>query len=278
MPMPLREGTHIYVERKAFKPGYAMPSMEMATDHYSLSYIISGERSNITPLGTYNYGGGMVAGSPPFTYSRTVARSQDTYERILIKFAPEYVELFIKEVGQQIFDGIYEKRIFRFSQEGQSRIEKLFLEMVDEFEKDSPYAEFILQGMLFRLLLAIWEEQLPEEGVELHPSPLTPPIVDVLSFIENEYYRNPSLEEAAQVANFSPAYFSRMFHTQMGKSYSEYLSNVKLRHVSILLTQTDKSIMEIAQDTGFCHGNYLNEQFKKKMGMTPGQFRKNQKK
>lgn len=278
MPMPLREGTHIYVERKTLEPGYAMPSMEMATDHYSLSYIISGERSNITPLGTYHYGSGMVAGSPPFTYCRTVARSQDTYERILIKFAPEYVELFIKEVGQQVFDGIYEKKIFSFSGEGQSRIKKLFFEMVEEFEKDSPYTEFILQGMLFRLLLAIWEEQLPEEGVVLHPSPLTPSIVDVLSFVENEYYKNPSLEEAAQVANFSPAYFSRMFHTQMGKSYSEYLSSVKLRHVSILLTQTNKSIMEIAQETGFCHGNYLNEQFKKKMGMTPGQFRKNQKK
>jgi len=32
--------------------------------------------------------------------------------------------------------------------------------------------------------------------------------------------------------------------------------------------------MEIAEETGYCHGNYLNSQFKKKVGMTPGQYRK----
>lgn len=276
MPIPLKEGTHIHVERKAFTPGYAMPSMEMATDHYNIGYVISGERSLITPHGTYNYGKGMAACSPPFVYGRTVAGSQDIYERILIKFSPEFIAPFIKEVGQPIFDGMYEKkRVFRFLEEGRARIEKMFLDMVVEFEKDSPHKEFILQGMLFRLLLAVWEEQLPEEGAQLHKSPVSPTIVDVLSFIENEYYRNPSLEEAAQVANFSPAYFSRIFHAQVGKSYSEYLNNVKLKAVQVLLTRTDKSIMEIAQEVGYCHGNYLNEQFKKKVGMTPGKYRRN---
>ena len=91
---------------------------------------------------------------------------------------------------------------------------------------------------------------------------------------ENFYYRNPSLEETAGAANFSAPYFSRLFHAQMGKSYSEYLNHVKLRHVCILLAQTSLSVMEIAQETGFCHGNYLSEQFKRKMGMTPGQFRR----
>ena len=33
-------------------------------------------------------------------------------------------------------------------------------------------------------------------------------------------------------------------------------------------------LMEIAQETGFCHGNYLSQQFKRKTGMTPAQFRK----
>ena len=274
MAIPLKEGTHFYIEKKGFQPGYAMPSMEMATDHYEVAYIISGERSTITTMASYNYGAGMVTCSPPFEYLKTVARSQEPYERILIKYTPEFIIPFIESVGQQVFDKLYEQRIFCFSKDTRERMKEMFEEILAEYEKDRPYNEFILQGMLFRLLVTIWEERLPEEGVEQYETPLTPPIVDVVSFIENEYYRNPSLEEAAHVANFSPAYFSRMFHAQMGKSYSEYLNNVKLRHVSILLTQTDKSIMEIAQETGFCHGNYLNEQFKKKMGMTPGQFRK----
>lgn len=277
MALPLKEGTHIYVERKAFDAAYVMPAMEMATDHYSLSYIISGDRATITPSGTFSYHAGMVTGSPPFRYARTVSKSDVPYERILIKFSPEIVTPFIEKVGQQIFDGIYEQVFFSFSEDSRVKIEKMFFDMLYEYEKETPYREFILQGMLFRLLLFIWEERIPEEGVNTAKTTLTPPIVEAISYIEKSYYQNPSLEETANVAGFSPAYFSRLFHTQMGKSYSEYLSSVKLHHASIMLVQTDKSIMEIAQETGFCHGNYLNELFKKKMGMTPGQFRKRKK-
>ncbi|MBQ8040994.1 MAG: helix-turn-helix transcriptional regulator [Lachnospiraceae bacterium] len=277
MALPLKEGTHIYVERKAVDAAYVMPAMEMATDHYSLSYIISGDRATITPSGTFSYHAGMVTGSPPFRYARTVSKSDVPYERILIKFSPEIVTPFIEKVGQQIFDGIYEQVFFSFSEDSRVKIEKMFFDMLYEYEKETPYREFILQGMLFRLLLVIWEERIPEEGVNTAKTTLTPPIVEAISYIEKSYYQNPSLEETANVAGFSPAYFSRLFHTQMGKSYSEYLSSVKLHHASILLVQTDKSIMEIAQETGFCHGNYLNELFKKKMGMTPGQFRKRKK-
>lgn len=277
MALPLKEGTNIYAERKSFNADYVMPSMEMATDHYSLGYIISGDRATITPSGTFSYHAGMVTASPPFRYCRTVSKSDEPYERILIKFSPEFATPFLEQVGQQIFDGIYEQVFFSFAEEEQKKIEKMFTDIVEEYEKEMPYREFILQGMLFRLLLTVWEAKIPINGEKIVKTELTPPIVEAISHIEKYYHQNPSLEETAKVAGFSPAYFSRLFHTQMGKSYSEYLSSVKLHHASILLVQTDKSIMEIAQETGFCHGNYLNELFKKKVGMTPGQFRKRKK-
>lgn len=277
MALPLREGTHVYVERKTFDADYMMPAMEMATDHYSISYIISGDRATVTPFGTFGYHAGMVTVLPPFRYGRTVSKSDEPYERILIKFSPEFAVPFIEQVGQQIFDGIYEQVFFSFPPQGQKKVEKIFMDIVEEYEKEMPYREFILQGMLFRLLLTVWEEKIPVEGENTAKMQLTPPIVEAISYVEKSYYQNPSLEEAAKVAGFSPAYFSRLFHTQMGKSYSEYLCNVKLHHASVLLVKTDKSVMEIAQETGFCHGNYLNELFKKKTGMTPGQFRRRKK-
>lgn len=274
MAMPLPKGVNINVERKAFGVGYAMPSMEMATDHYSVSYIISGDRKSIAPMGTYSAHMGEVTTLPPYIYHRTVAESDTPYERILIKFSPEFAAPFIEEVGQQVFDELYEKNVFCFTDDVREKIKALFLDIAEEFKKEGPYKEFILKGMLFRILITIWENKLDSEGEVIHETPLTPPIVDAISYIENYYYRNPSLEETAAAANFSPAYFSRLFSAQVGKSYSEYLNSVKLHHVSILLAQTDKTIMEIAQETGYCHGNYLNDQFKKKMGMTPGEFRK----
>lgn len=274
MAIPLREGTNILVERKRFGKSYAMPSMEMATDHYSIGYTISGDRRTIMPTGTFSYHSGDVSMLRPFIYHRTIADSEEVYERILIKFSPEYIKPFTETVGQQILDSLYDSRVCHFTKETSEKIKKMFFEMAEEYEKEKPYREFVLQGMLFRLLLTVYEEALPSKEETLHRTPLTPSIMEALMYIEHNYAASPSLAEAAQVANFSPSYFSRLFQSQLGMPYSDYLNNVKIRHAQILLTQTEHSLMEIAQETGFCHGNYFSAQFKKKVGMTPGRYRR----
>lgn len=274
MASSMREGEHIYVERKMLGVNYSMAVMKISRDYYEVGYIISGDRKTITPTEIYYYGAGTVGFTHPYIYHRTMAASDVPYERILIKFTADFAKPFIEEMGQQTFERLYEQRICRFAPEAQEKIFRMFLEMAEEFEKDNPHKEFILQGMLFRLLLTVHQEKLPDMNVTQSLTTLTPPIMDAIVFIEDNYTKNPTLEEAAQMAGFSPAYFSRLFSAQMGKSYTDYLDNVKIRHVQILLTQTKKTIMEIAEEVGYCHGNYLNSQFKKKVGMTPGQYRK----
>lgn len=277
MARPLPEGVQIWVEHKSFQPDYAMPSMEMAPDYYEIGYVISGARKCITPTSTYRYQAGDVGLTPPFVYHRTLAESDEPYERILIKFTAEVMEPFFEQAGRKIFDDIYEHKICRFTEADSTWIEKLFWDMAEEFEREGerPYRQLLLQGMLWRLLVAVWERMLPAEEISQNRTPLTPQVMDAIYYMENFYYRDPTLEETAKVVNFSAAYFSRLFHMQTGKSYTEYLDAVKLRHASSLLTQTDKSIMKIAQETGYCHGNYFSEKFKKAYGMTPSEYRQN---
>ena len=274
MPEPMKNGAHISVERKSLGTSYSMKTLEMAMDYYELGYIISGDRKVITPTETYFVSAGGVGLTPPYIYHKTMAASDELYERILIKFTPEYVEPFIEEVGLALFEQLYEQKICYFTENTRKKVEQLFMEMVEEAQKEHPHREFFLQGMLFRLLYTIYEERLPAEGIVQNVTPLTPPIMDAIVFVEAQYANNPSLEEAAAVAGFSAAYFSRLFSSQLGMSYTEYLDNIKIRHAQILLAQSKKSIMEIAGETGYCHGNYLNSQFKKKVGMTPGEYRK----
>lgn len=273
MARPLKKGTHIYVEHRQIGASYAMPSMEIATDHYSLGYTVSGDRKCIMSRFSYSFHAGDVSMMAPYLYHQTFPESDTPYESILIKFAPEFIEPFIAEFGQPLFDELYEKHVCHFAPDSKAKIERLFFDMNDEFKKSSPHREFILQGMLFHLLTVIWDEAL-DEALSLHPVPLTAPILDAVAYLERSYRENPSVADAARVANFSTGYFSRLFAAQLGKSYTDYLDSIKLRHVTTLLIQTDKSIMEIAQETGYCHGNYLCEKFRKKMGMTPSEYRR----
>lgn len=273
MPRPIPAGQHITVERNLRPADYCMPSLEMATDHYTVGFIISGDRRAITPLSSYCYHAGDVAMSPPFIYHRTLSDSDAPYDGYLIKYTPEFIQPFIDRVGKNIFDELYEQRVCHFTPDMQVKIEQLFADMLEEYRKQTPYKEVILQGMLFRLLTMIYENKLKGDTIRFK-SPLTPPIIDTIYYIENHYHRKLTLSALAKQVHLSEAYFSRLFTAQLGMSFTDYINNVRLRHVQILLTQTDKSIMEIALACGYCHGDYLSAQFKLKTGMTPTQFRK----
>ena len=276
MPNPLPDGQQIIVHHGLFEEHYRMDSLQMSTDHYNIGMTLQGHRRTITPLYSYPYKAGDVAVAPPFMFHRTISESDDPYERIMIKFTPKFVEPFIKEVGAPVFNQLYETLVYHFTKESQQKIKMLLFDMLSEYEKNTPYKEFILQGMLFRILITVWEEHIPSKPV-LTPSPLSPQIIDAIAYMENHYKLQPSMQEVAQYVGFSAGYFSRLFHAQLGMTYSAYLNNIQIRHVQMLLANSDMSIMEIAHETGYCHGDYLSAQFRKKVGMTPSQYRKNAK-
>lgn len=274
MPQPIPEGQHFTIKHSLLPGDYQMPSLQMASDHYSIGYMVSGSRRCITPTQTYTYHSGDVSMSSPYIYHRTVPEADTPYERFLIKFTPEFAAPFISHVGQHIFDELFRLKVCRFHTASQEKIKRMYVEMDEEYQKDTPYKEFILQGMLFRLLCTVWEERVIEETPAITPSPLTKPMTDAIYYIETHYNQNLTLAEAARTACLSEAYFSRQFRAQLGISFSEYVSNVRIHYAKVLLSQTKKSITEIALETGFCSGDYLCTQFKAKTGMTPSAFRK----
>lgn len=273
MPTPLPSGQQIVVTHIHFKEPYHMDSMQMATDHFNISITLQGRRRTITPLYAYSYQAGDVALLPPYILHRTISEYNEPYERIMIKFAPEFVVPFIQEVGQLEFNRLYQTFVYHFTATSQDKLKKLFFDILEEYQKNTPYKEFIMQGMLFRIFTTILEEYIPTE-TDKHPKLLSPQIMDAIVYMEKHYKEQPSLEEVASHAGFSAGYFSRLFHSQLGMPYNTYLNNIQLRHVRILLATTDMSVLEIAHETGYCHSEYLSAQFKKKTGMTPSQYRR----
>lgn len=274
MPKPLPSNCHFYIERKLRASEYEMPGLEAATDHYSIGYSVSGDRIFITPTTTYTLHAGEIGTIPPFLYHKNGPASDAPYDRFLIKFTLEFIKPFTDRFGQQTIEQIYTYPSHRFSTSTQNKILQLFDDMLSIYHTPSAYSDFRLQGMLFELFFIILEDSLPQRNEAYHPTSLTPPIIDALYFIEHHYSENLSLDIVARIAGFSSGHFSRLFQTQLGKSYSEYVTAVRLKHVKELLLTTNKSITEIALDTGYSHASNLTEQFKKKIGMTPLSYRK----
>ena len=83
-----------------------------------------------------------------------------------------------------------------------------------------------------------------------------------------------SLNTAAQVANISANHFSAMFSQNMGQTFIEYLTSLRMQHARELLRCTGKRSSEIAAEVGYKDAHYFSYLFKKTQGMTPSEYRK----
>lgn len=62
--------------------------------------------------------------------------------------------------------------------------------------------------------------------------------------------------------------------TMIGRSPGEELIRIRFSQVERLLAQTDLTLDAIAERAGFKHPQYMAEAFRKRFGMTPGEYRK----
>jgi len=96
----------------------------------------------------------------------------------------------------------------------------------------------------------------------------------VLTYINDNLYRQIRLEEVAEQEYMSPQYFSKYFKRKTGYGFLEYLNSLRLEKAVRSLIYTDDSIVKIALDHGFANSKSFNAAFKKKFQDTPGNFRK----
>ena len=74
--------------------------------------------------------------------------------------------------------------------------------------------------------------------------------------------------------HFQRDYFNRLIRSKTRMTYSEYLQSIRLEQAKRMLIETDLTISEIAEQTGYHNKGYFYRIFTKKYNMTPGEYRK----
>ena len=98
-------------------------------------------------------------------------------------------------------------------------------------------------------------------------------ITAVMTYINNHYREELSLEAVAQFAGFSRYYFSRSFKRQTGYSFKDYLCQKRLQVAMDLLIRSNRSMRDVAIDSRFGSVATFNRVFREKKGCTPTQYR-----
>ncbi|MCR8629845.1 helix-turn-helix domain-containing protein [Paenibacillus radicis (ex Xue et al. 2023)] len=98
-------------------------------------------------------------------------------------------------------------------------------------------------------------------------------IEQVVHIIEENYNKDVTLEMCAAALNYHPYYISKVFRSQTGVTFSDYLHKFRMDMAKKWLVDTDMRINEIAKQLGFYNAQNFIRSFRKLEGLTPGRYR-----
>ena len=97
---------------------------------------------------------------------------------------------------------------------------------------------------------------------------------DAKAFIDENYrHDDMSLNMVAAQVNISPSYFSTIFSSEMGQTFVEYLTHVRLEKAKELLMCSNMRTAEIGYEVGYKDSHYFSYIFKKVVGCSPKEYR-----
>lgn len=98
-------------------------------------------------------------------------------------------------------------------------------------------------------------------------------IKSICDYIAVHIREKISLSQIAAQAGYTEYYFSHKFKKEIGLSVSDYIKREKIYLAKLLLSSTNLSIQEIADELSFGSRNYFSLSFQKETGMSPSEYR-----
>lgn len=98
-------------------------------------------------------------------------------------------------------------------------------------------------------------------------------IAEAIDFLENNFQRQPSLDEVAAHIHVSPYHFQRLFTDWVGVSPKKFLQYITVEHAKNLLRKNQATLFDATHETGLSSTSRLHEMFINIEGMTPAEYK-----
>lgn len=92
-------------------------------------------------------------------------------------------------------------------------------------------------------------------------------------YIESHLHEDLSLGQLSGQFNYNSSYLSHLFKQITGTRLSDYITDMRIDRASQLLRTSSRTVSEIAELTGFDTAQYFSYVYKRKTGITPGEYR-----
>jgi AraC-like DNA-binding protein len=242
---------------------------------YELTFIDEGSGKRLVGDSYESFEAGdlvLVGPQLPHTWVSTESITEAATATV-VQFSEAFIETFLQHQEFHGLKGLLEKakRGLHFPGQGGTELAERVkaLSVLEGVEKITGLLSILgrLAGQKAQLLASPYFQ--PVRGEENEQR-----INKVCQYIQKGAARKVSLQEAAGLIHLSESAFCKFFKRATGKTFSDYVNDIRIGHACHLLTESDKSIGAIAQQAGFETLTYFNRIFLKKKGLRPMEFRK----
>lgn len=148
-------------------------------------------------------------------------------------------------------------------------IQNLFYELFKERDINDEYTNLMLYDILEHIIVFILRNSSVSQSKKSERG-----ITFALGYIRENFSEQVTLEEISNQCGYSVAHFSKKFKSVTGKTFVEYLNDVRLNYAVNILSNSNVRITDLAFDCGFGSVRNFNREFRKKYGCSPNEYGK----
>ena len=236
-------------------------------NHYEMYYLLDGKTKYFIGDELFEIESGDIVFVPKGLFHETDSENCHKNERILIffddsTFTPQ-TEYILRELCNN--------RVIHISNNNSERIERLFIRIRNEFERNEMYSQTLLNIYILELATLICRHK-----VDYKPSSgsINEDIYKISQYIRTNYSKDITLKSLSHDFAMSESHLSRRFKEVSGIGINEYITYVRIMNAEKLLRNRKMPITKVAAACGFNDSNYFSTVFKRIKGITPLKYSK----
>lgn len=127
---------------------------------------------------------------------------------------------------------------------------------------------------LYEIILFISEQTEKVFSASGNSSRSTNILDDIFYYIDHNYQNNIKLENIAPLFGYNSAYLGKIFNKTAGESFNSYIDHKRIEQSKRLLSENQLKVYEISEKVGYKNVDYFHKKFKKYVGVSPAEYRK----
>lgn len=245
----------------------------MLHEEIEIKYFYEGSSTLLVGTQKLTARAGDVVVINPYEFHSTIACTEEKGKYHLLMIPLDYFSASGIEELELRSHLLAKRQSLRTFFQNDRRIAEIFERIILEYTEKKPYFRVAIRGLVTELFAILLREGLvsgernSSSNDILHFYELIEPS---LNHIRYNYAEKITVDKLAEICKISKYYFCRVFKAVTQKTAMEYLRDYRVNVADIMLSNTDRSVTQIAELCGFDDVNYFCRCYRMSYGVSPG--------